>query len=182
MFLCLVSLHKSSRWGSSYGKSLRSGMALQEGQWSTRLFPTHNLNLFASGSHFPITAPEAETRAAHSPWSHQNPSTERTAVAGRGSDCLPAGMLPPYHACAHPPRPAPAPIPGLHLPVLKVIIVIYCPSKGKTQFFHFCLVLQGSSTLFLLQLSSSQTSLFSWMGVQRNWRVGTGRSCSLPNV
>lgn len=95
-----------------------------------------------------ITAPEAEPRAANFPWSHQKPSTKRTAMVGQGRDCV----LPPYHARAHPSKYDPVPISGLHLPVLKAILIIYCPSKEEPQIFQLHLVIQGSSTLLLSQL------------------------------
>lgn len=67
---------------SSYSKTLRSAMGWREGQWAMRLFPTHNLSLFASESNFPIVAPETEPMTASFLF-----SSERTTTAGHGRDC-----------------------------------------------------------------------------------------------
>lgn len=76
---------------------------------------------------------------------------------------LSAGMQPPYHACAYPQKHAPVPISGLHLPVLKAIIIIYCLSKEKPQIFQVHLVIQGSSTLLLLQLCHNPLYFLVWV-------------------
>lgn len=62
---------------------------LQQGQQSMRCFPTHNLNLFPSESHFLILAPEADPMAANFAQLHQKPSTETATMVGCGWGCVP---------------------------------------------------------------------------------------------